>query len=280
MKKIIIYLVIFLLVSFLLQTYAQAQTDEKLLQDAKILLLDKEWKKAQGKFEELLEEYPDSPWFSQALFYKAKCLQEQKGKEREALDVYKSYIKREDRNRSLIEESERSIIDLAHELYKSGKKSYLKEIENRLSSSNKVIRYYAAFKLSYIKDKRVASRGIPVLKEILKKVRDDELRDRAKIALLRIDPDSLREFEEERYERRPRVLKIRVRKTDRSEPEVKIDIPWALADLALGAISEKDKAAMRAEGYDLDRIRRELMEFKGNIIEIKTKDTIYKIWID
>lgn len=279
MRKVIINLGIFLLVSMLLQAYAQVKPDEKLFREAKILIFDKEWKEAQGKLEELLENYPKSPWFSQAIFYKAKCLEEQKGKELEALNEYKKYIKLKGRSESLTEESERSIINLALELYKRGKKSYLKEVEKRLSSSNKVVKYYAAIKLSYVKDKKVATRGIPVLKEIIKKERDYELRDRAKIALLRIDPKALKDFEEERYERKAKILKIRAWKKGEKDPYLKINIPWALADLALGAISEEEKALMREEGYDLDRIVKELTEI-GEIIRIEDKDTIIKIWID
>jgi len=279
MRKVIINLGIFLLASMLLQAYAQVKPDEKLFREAKILIFDKEWKEAQGKLEELLENYPKSPWFSQAIFYKAKCLEEQKGKELEALNEYKKYIKLKGRSESLTEESERSIINLALELYKRGKKSYLKEVEKRLSSSNKVVKYYAAIKLSYVKDKKAATRGIPVLKEIIKKERDYELRDRARIALLRIDPKALKDFEEERYERKAKILKIRAWKKGEKDPYLKINIPWALADLALGAISEEEKALMREEGYDLDRIVKELTEI-GEIIRIEDEDTIIKIWID
>ena len=68
MRKVIINLGIFLLASMLLQAYAQVKPDEKLFREAKILIFDKEWKEAQGKLEELLENYPKSPWFSQAIF--------------------------------------------------------------------------------------------------------------------------------------------------------------------------------------------------------------------
>jgi len=195
------------------------------------------------------------------------------------LKAYRDYIKRKDRSKSLTEDSELSIIDLAHELYKDGKRSYLKEIEKRLSSSNKVVRYFAAIKLSQVEEKRVAARAVPVLKEIIKKERDDELRDRAKIALLRVDPGVLKDLEEERSERRARLLKIRVWKD--GELTLKINIPWALADLALGSISEEEKAALKKEGYDLDTITKTLVE-AGEIIYIENKEegTIIKIWIE
>lgn len=280
MKRVTIYLGLILLASLFLQVYAGMQPDEELFYEARILFLDMKWKKAQKKLDELLEKYPNSRWFSRALYWKAKCLQEQEGKELEALDTYKSYARRNDRTKILIEEAEVAIIDLASKLYNKGKRSYLKEIEKRLSHSNRVIKYYAAFELSYVKDKRVAAKAVPVLKKILESESDDRLRDKAKIALLRIDPSALKDFEEKRYERKIAVLKIRIYKKGQTKPEVKINIPWALADLALRAISEENKVMINEEGYDLDSLRKRLLEYRGEIIRFEDKDTIIEIWID
>ena len=62
-----------------------------------------------------------------------------------------------------------------------------------------------------------------------------------------------------------------------------LNIPWALADLAFQAIPEKDKAALRAEGYDLDKIVSQLTRIRGNIIEIRPREDktrVIKIWIE
>jgi hypothetical protein len=273
-------LIIILCVSFVLQAYAQLDPDEKLFQDAKIHIFDKKWEEAQEKLEELIDNYPESPWHSPAVFYLGKCLQEQPGKEVKALEVYKDYTQLDERNEQLVEESETSIIELAFRLYERGKKSYLREIEKRLSSPNRVIKYWAAIKLSYAKDNKVARRGLPVLMEILEEERDDELKDRAKIAVLRVDPDALKDFEEERYESRAKILHIRAYEEGKKKAKLSLDIPWALADLALAAIPSEEKESMRREGYDLDKIIRELTRVKGNIIEIKSEGSVIKIWID
>ncbi len=280
MKKLSINLVLILCLSVALQAYSQVKPDEKLFQDAKILIFDKKWEGAQEKLEEIIEDYSKSPWYSQAVFYLGKCLQEQPEKEVEALKIYKKYIQLDEHNKNLVEDSETSIIELAFRLYERGNRSYVSEIEERLSSPNRVVKYWAAVKLSYAKDKKEARKGLPVLLEILEKEKDDELKDRAKIAILRVDPDALRDFEEERYESRAKILKIRVYEEGKKEPEFSLDIPWALADLALAAIPEEEREKMRREGYDLDNIIRELTRVKGNIIEIKSEDSIIKIWID
>lgn len=279
MKKSVSYIGVLILAIFVLHIFAHAQPDEKLFMEAKILIFDKEWKKAQEKLEQIIEEYPDSPWFSQAVFYRAKCLKEQKGKERDALKAYQDYLERKDRNKSLAEDAETDIIELAYKLYQKGRRSYLSEIEKRLSSPNRVVRYFAAIKLSQVKDKRISAKAVPVLKEIIQKERDDELRDRAKIALLRIDPDALKDLEDEMPERRALLLKIRVWK--HGKLTLKINIPWALADLALGSMSEEERAELREEGYDLDTIIKTLIE-EGEIIEIENPEegTVIKIWIE
>jgi len=279
MKKTVLYIGIFLLAAFVFHAYAHTQPDEELFMEAKILIFDKEWKKAQEKLEQLIDEYPDSPWTSQAVFYRAKCLKEQGGKEREALKAYQEYIKRKDRSRSLIVDAEGDIIELAYELYEKGGRSYLSEIEERLTHSNRIVRYIAAIVLSQVEDKKAAAKAVPVLEEIVKKEKDDELRDRAKIALLRIDPDALKDLEDEMPERRALLLKIRVWK--HGKLTLKINIPWALADVVFGSMSEEEKAELRKEGYDMDTITKTLME-EGGIIEIENPEegTVIKIWIE
>ncbi len=279
MKKTVLYIGIFLLAAFVLQAFARFQPDEELFMEAKILIFDKEWIKAQEKLEQLIDEYPDSPWTSQAVFYRAKCLKEQRGKERDALEAYQAYLERKDRSKSLAEDAETEIIDLSFVLYQKGRRSYLSEIEKRLSSPNRVVRYFAAIRLSQVEEKKIAAQAVPVLEEIVKKEKDNELRDRAKIALLRINPDALKDLEDEMPERRALLLKIRVWKNGKLT--LKINIPWALADVVFGSMSEEEKEELRKEGYDLDTITKTLME-EGGIIEIENPEegTVIKIWIE
>lgn len=262
-----------------LQASSQALPDEKLFQEAKILIFDEKWEAAQAKLDELLKDYPNSSLAPQAIFYRAKCLGKQKGREKDALKAYENYLELRDKNRSFREESETSIIELAYDLFAKGEKSSLSKIEERLQSRNRVVSYYAAFKLSQVKDKSVASKTIPLLKQIIEEEKDSDLRDRARIALMRISPDSLKSVEDREERGEARVLKIRVIIKGQKEPVLSINIPWALADLALQAIPEEDRESLRKEGYDLDRIIDRLTKMKA-AIEIETKDKIIKIWID
>ncbi|NOR14575.1 MAG: tetratricopeptide repeat protein, partial [Candidatus Aminicenantes bacterium] len=241
----------------------------------------KKWKQAQEILEELLEEHPKSSYYTQALFYQARCLKEQRGKEVSAIEAYQDFLRHRRADQNLKEMAENSIIDLALSLYRRGNGDYLREIERRLRSSNTVVRYYAAIQMSKVDDREEAEKAIPVLKDILEDVKDDELRDYAKLALLRIDPDSLGDYQNNREDSRPRMMYIRVNKEGLDRPTFKLNIPGALADLAFSAISEEDKARIRKEGYDLDRIVNQLLEMRGEVLEIYDADegVTIKIWI-
>lgn len=281
MRKIFIGLVMLLMASSLLQAYIWGQADTRLFQEAKILIFDKKWEDAQEKLDEILQDYPDSRWHSQALFYKGKCLKEQSGKEVKALEVYKEYIRLKDANEDLIEESEAAIIELALDLYERGWKSNINEIVRRLENPSRSIRYYAALQLSLVKDKRIAEKGLPVLKEILIRERDEEFRDRARLAILRIDPDAFEDFEKDRPRSAAKVLCFRIYKIGQKKPTFSLNIPWALADLAFSAIPEEAKVSMREEGYDLDKIIKQLLEYEGEVFmfEDEEEGTIVKMWI-
>jgi hypothetical protein len=287
MKTIRIYIAVLIFIAAGLgalgQTIQTAQTaDEKSFQEIKLLVFDEKWMEAQSRLEDFLARYPQSSYYSQALYYRSKCLEEQEGKEREALSSYKEYLRLKDKNKNLAEDAEVSVIDLAMKLYDEGEKGFVREVEDRISSPNRVVRYYAAVQLSYVKEKRIADKSVPVLKQIIEEEKSAELRDRARIALLRVSPEALAGIEEKRDEKRARMLKIVVMDDRTKKIEFQLNIPWALADLALAAIPEEEKATMRMKGYDITKILKELQSVKGRILEIndaKEGKTI-KIWIE
>jgi hypothetical protein len=256
--------------------------DESLYREAKLLVFDKSWKAALEKLDQLTDRFPESPLAGQALFYKGECLSGLGGRERDALRAYKGYIRLDDAKPSLVEESEGSIIDLAFDLYEDGDAAAIRDVESRLDHGNKVVRYYAAYKLSMVADKKLAAKAAPVLTGIVESEKDPELLDRARIALLRVSPESLKSADE----RAPRtgsarLLRIRIRKAGVKEPVFSLNIPFALADLALSAMDDDDKAAMRKKGYDLNRIMSELSKSKESILRIAGDDgSIIEIWID
>jgi tetratricopeptide (TPR) repeat protein len=286
MKKLVIgftlVLALFLGPAAALRAGVQGATDESLFREAKLLVFDKSWPEALDKIDELIDRFPQSPLAGQALFYKGECLSGL-GRTREALRAYKGYVRLDDAKPSLVEESEGSIIDLAFDLYEDGTASALEDIESRLDHSNKVVRYYAAYKLSLVSDKKEAVKAAPVLARIVETEKDPELLDRARIALLRVSPERLKSAEDRqpRTGTTARMLRIRVRAAGQREPAFSLNIPIALADLALSALDEEDKAAIRKKGYDINRIMSELAKSKESILRIAGEDgSVIEIWIE
>jgi hypothetical protein len=262
----------------------QSATDESLFREAKLLVFDKSWEDALVKIDELIDRFPSSPLAGQALFYKGECLSALRGRERDALRAYKAYVKLDDAKPSLVEESEGSIVDLAFDLYQGGDASALRDIESRLDSPNKVVRYYAAYKMSLVPDKKLAVKAVPVLSQIIDTEKDPELLDRARIAMLRISPESLKTAEERQprtADMTARTLHLRIRAAGQKEPSLSLNIPFALADLALSALDDEDKAELRKKGYDVNKIISEMAKSKESILRIVGDDgTVFEIWID
>ena len=60
MRNIKICIGILLLVSLGMGAYAQTGPDERLFEEAKVLIFDKKWEAAQNKLDDLLDRYPQS----------------------------------------------------------------------------------------------------------------------------------------------------------------------------------------------------------------------------
>jgi hypothetical protein len=261
---------------------AQTADEERRFREAKQLVFDEKWGEALARFEDFLGRFPRSVFATQAFYYRAKCLGEKDGQESDAVAAFKKYLRQEDRNASLSEDAEVSIIDLAMKLYDRGDDEFIREVISRIDHPNKAVRYYAAVQLSYVKEKRIADRSVPVLKRIIEDEASGELRDRARIALLRVSPDALAGLEERREEKRVRMLRIEVVDENTRKVVFKLAIPWALADLALTAIPDDQKAAIRAKGYDINRILRDLQASRGTVFEVADPkgNTLLRIWIE
>lgn len=258
---------------------------EKELSEAKLLMFERKWKSAEEKIKEILKKFPESETSSDILFYLGQCIQEQGGREEEAINTFNKYLKRRERAK-FTDEAEIAIIDLSSDLYNKGNGKYIENITSRLESKNKVVKYYSAFKLSYFKDNKKYL-AIPVLKEILMEEKDNELRERAKIALLRIDPYLLRGMAER--ENKIKMLRVTIIKKSTGKQELSIKIPLELANLAIQAISKPDSEikgnvkinGKKVESRSLNEIFQKFLNMKkAEILEIYDDDEIIKIWIE
>lgn len=270
-KLIIIFLVIALVPGLI-----SARDDRGLFDKAKMDLFDKKWQQALKGLDKIINDYPESEFYALAHFYKGKCLDELR-RIKEALKSYHRFLELSD-NESLKEDAASAIINLDFILYEKGEKRYLQEIKDFLRSRNWTVQTFAAFKLSYTKDKRVAALAVPVLKKIISRDEDAQLVDYAKIALMRIDPGYLKSMSKtKRIE--AATLHIKIFDKESKKDSISFNIPFGLARLALEAIPAKEKKLMKEKGYDLDGILKILIESE-DIIKIESEDTLVRIWID
>jgi len=273
-KKKIVALI---LLSWLFSGILAAQTGQDAFEKAKVLIFDKQWAAALKELDKVIVNHADGRYYASALFYRGKC-QEELGAKKQALESYEIFVKASGSS-NLAEEARISIIDLAAALYREGEKNYLQKMLEPLGLENKVVSYYAAFKLSYLPDRKIAGRALPVLQAILDREKDEELRDRAKIAVMRIDPARLREMAGPQRSAAGKMLKIRIlNKTDKKE-SVSLNIPLALADLALKSLDAEQKRALQKEGYNLDKILEQLTG-KGMKVDIKDEDSVIQLWVE
>lgn len=250
--------------------------DKELLEKAKLEIFDRNWEPALKKLEHLLAQFPDSPNYPSALFYKGWCLKEL-GQVKPALEAYTEYVKIST-NTSLREEAEIAMIDLDFQLYQKGEKQYLAPVIRFLESGDRMVRYYAAFKLSYADDKKVAEKAAPVLKKIASGENDEELVDRAKVALMRINPEHLKEVAKTRTIEK-QMLHIQVYDKKTKSDSFSITIPFVLARLALDSVPEKEKELLSKQGYNVDRLLATLSE-TSELVRIESEDVVFKIWVD
>jgi len=235
-----------------------------------------------GRLGRFLERFPKSALAPQAVYYRGKCLEERGGREREALAAYRDFLEYRDQSRGLVEDAEVSIVDLALTLHNRGDREAWDELEARLTHPNRSVRQYAALRISTVKNRELAEMAVPTLALMAEKEANEDLRDRAKIALLRIAPDRLPDYKDEpRHERRARrLLKLEVFEEGSRKASLSLGLPWALADLVLSSIPEKDKQVLRLKGYDIPRIMRELEADNGRILEFKAEGSLIRIWLE
>jgi tetratricopeptide (TPR) repeat protein len=225
----------------------------------------------------VVDQRPESRHLAPALFYRGKC-HEALGAAERALENYERFVAVA-RGSSLAEEAAISIIDLADTLYRRGKAACLQKMLAQLGNENKVVSYYAAFKLSHLPDRKIAARALPVLQAILDHEDDDELRDRARIAVMRIDPARLKEMDRRGRRNYERMIKIRISDKGNPHADVSLSIPLALADLALKSLSQEQKRALQKEGYDLDKVLTQLTD-KNMKIDIRDNESTIQIWVE
>jgi len=261
---------------------AQAQTDPDRLKTAKALTLDRKYAEARQAWQRILAGARGAE-ADTAAYWVARS-SENLGEDERALKEYGDFLRRRPADRALSEEARTSRVGLAARLYKAGKKEHLRVLRDALADPSKTVRYFAALQLSSL-GAEAASDAVPVLQKIVQEEKDQDLVDRAKVALLRLDPQVL--------SRTPgagaapprggsRWLKVRIFEKGSGKPKVVVNLPIGLADMVFKSLPDDAKRELETKGYDAENFWQQLKAAgPAQIIDIEGDEgEKIQIWIE
>jgi hypothetical protein len=234
-----------------LPTAAQGQADAEKLRAAKALYFDRQYAEARGAWQ-AVRAAGHGAEAQAALYWIARC-SEGLGERERALAEYGEYLAGRPADRALAEEARTSRVALAAKLYKAGRKQHLGVLNDALADPSQTVRYFAALQMGGL-GPPTGLPAVPVLKEILAKEKDQDLVDRAKLILLRLDPSALAEASPppvaRRGAREASWIRVRIYEKGVARPKVSINLPVALAELIFKSLPDDAVADLKREGYD------------------------------
>jgi tetratricopeptide (TPR) repeat protein len=269
-----------LLLALLAAAPVHAQVDAERLRAAKTLFFDRKYTEARQAWATLVD--AKGPEAEAASFWMARC-SENLGDSERALGEYNAYLNRRPADPALAQEARTSRVGLAARLYKAGEKGHLPILKEALGDPSKTVRYYAAFQLGGL-GPDVGQPAVPVLKHILEEEKDEDLVERAKIYLLRLDPGALTRARPVPglAPRDAGWLRVRIYSRGQSRPEVSINLPMALAEMVFKSLPDEVRTELGHRGYEAGKFWEQLKKLRpAEILSIEGKDgDRVQIWIE
>jgi hypothetical protein len=271
--------------ALLLPAAALAQADAERLRTAKALFFDRQYAEAREAWQAVRETARGSD-AQAALYWVARC-SESLGESERALGEYGAFLAARPGDRTLVEEAKTSRVALAVKLARAGEPRHLPLVQDALGEASRTVRYFAALQLASLGPER-GRPSVPVLKQILAEEKDEDLVERAKLALLRVDRKAL--AVEAPPAPAPRAasgrgaswVRVRIWEKGAPKPHVSINLPVALADLVFKSLPDDAIADLRKEGYDARSFWDKLKQTgPGEILTIDGGDgERIQVWIE
>lgn len=265
----------------------RAQDEAERLRSAKALFFDRKYAEARQAWQAILSK-GSGPEAEAAAYWIARS-SENLGDYDRALREYGAYLDRRPADPTLAEEALTSRVGLAARLYKSGQRGHLPILRGALADPRKTVRYYAALQLSTL-GTEAGQPAVPVLKRILEEETDEDLVDRAKLGLLRLDPSALsragpREASargEGSARRAAGWIKVRIFERGSTKPQVSINLPVALAEMVFKSLPDEARRELRRKGYDADSFWERLRKLgPAEILTIEEADgERIQVWLE
>ena len=260
--------------------------DPELSRKAKALFFDRKFAEARDAWQAVLQG-SRGPEADQAAFWIARA-SESLGEPERAFQEYGAFLARRPADPALVEEARTNRVGLAAQLYKAGQRQHLDVLTAALTDSSRTVRYYGALQLASL-GSEVGKRALPMLCRIVSEEKDEDLVDRATLAILKLDRQSpcLRpsvKAEGHVADTRADVRMLRVRIFDKgaARAKVTVNLPMALADLLFKSLPDEAKHNLRRKGYDADNFWQQLKKLgPTQIIDIEGDEgEKIQIWIE
>lgn len=260
---------------------ALAQTDSERLRAAKALFFDRDYAGAREAWQAIAR--GGGREAQTARYWVARC-SESLGESERALGEYGAYLDSRPADRTLAEEARTSRAGIAVALAQKGQPRHLGLAREALSDPSRTVRYFAALRLSAL-GAETGRPAVPVLKEILAHEKDEDLVERAKLALLRIDRSALAAAEAPSPRpgaRQASWVRVRIYERGAGKPKVSINLPVALAELVFKSLPDDARADLRRKGYDADNFWEALKKTgPADILSVEGGDgERVQVWIE
>jgi tetratricopeptide (TPR) repeat protein len=222
-----------------------------------------------------------------ALYWIARC-SEKLGEHDRALREYEAFLAARPADRTLVEEARTSRVGLAARLYKAGQQQHALILKSALTDASRTVRYYAALQVATL-GPEMARPAVPVLLDIIKTEKDPDLVERAKLALLRVDPSALTGASDDRAPappahsaRKAGWIKVRITEKGATAPKVSVTMPFALAELVFKSLPEDALRDLKGKGYDAGNFWEKLKEMgPTEVIDVEGDEGEHiRIWIE
>lgn len=221
-----------------------------------------------------------------ARYWIARC-SEKLGDPERALGEYEAFLAARPADRTLVEEARTSRVGIAARLYKAGQKQHALILKAALGDASRTVRYYAALQVATL-GPEMARPAVPVLLDIIKTEKDADLVERAKLALLRVDPAALTGVADappaavSRPSRTAGWIKVRITKKGAAAPKVSVTMPFALAELVFKSLPDEALRDLKSKGYDAENFWTKLRDMgPTEVIDIEGDEGEHiRIWIE
>jgi hypothetical protein len=273
-----------------------AVSDESLLRDAKLAQYDGDWTKVLASSDALLRRYPASALAPQAEFHRARALAHLPGREGEAADAFRAFIRRHpgDRERLLVDQAWSGLFSLACEGKRRESSGCSSTLAEGIADPSLYVSTLAAIRAADAGDPGVRRSAVPILKRAFDLENDKEIRNEILIALLKIDPRQVPPpppaqpqvaSQDPGVPPLPSLVKMTIYNKTSKRYDLKINLPVAFAQILVDSLGKEERSALKdsaaKKGVDLDDIFKAIRKNgQGRLVDADVPDGRIEVWIE